>query len=200
MRLGRNVISAPDLESSAFTRKRRIDSMPENIKVIPLTKGLYAVVDATDFDRVSQYRWYAQTRNHTNYAACDLQNPKRHMYMHRFLLGEPQGLDVDHINHDGLDNRRSNLRSATRSQNHFNKRKSEGKSSKFKGVSRYKNGKWQAHIGINGKRHSLGNSFKTEEEAFEAYCAEAKRMHGDYLHLDPCGGTGVIDIPQRKTA
>jgi hypothetical protein len=94
----------------------------------------------------------------------------------------PVDMELDHINHNPSDNRIENLRIATSSQNKRNRRAFKGKSSKYKGVSLNKpSGKWSAYIRINGVMKNLG-SFKTEEDAYAAYCAVAKELHGDFFH------------------
>jgi hypothetical protein len=88
---------------------------------------------------------------------------------------------VDHVNGNGLDNRRANIRPATRSQNGANRRKTIGES-KFKGVCRHCGG-WRATIGLNNRKLSLG-TFRTEEEAARAYDAAAKEHFGEYARLN----------------
>lgn len=145
---------------------------------IPLSQGRYALIDDEDFDRISQFKWsydqhgYASRRNKAA-------QPQK-MYLHRFVIGAPAGMEVDHINHDRLDNRRSNLRLATRQENSRNMR-SRGKS-RYKGVKSSFH-KWQAEIKISGKTHYLG-SFPTEIEAAEAYDQAAREIYGEFAHLN----------------
>ena len=95
-------------------------------------------------------------------------------------MGAPKGADVDHINGDTLDNRRSNLRVCDRSQNLCNRKKMAGKSSRYKGVSYNKlRGKWDARLMFRGKQYCLG-LFKTELEAAKAYDALAREKHAKY--------------------
>jgi hypothetical protein len=101
--------------------------------------------------------------------------------MHRQILGCDK--DVDHINHQTLDNRRLNLRPATKSQNAANQAKRKG-SSKYKGVSWYKNyRKWVAQIGAQNQRIRLGY-FVSEEDAGRAYDSAAIALHGKFAHLN----------------
>lgn len=93
--------------------------------------------------------------------------------------GEWPTLDVDHINGDRSDNRISNLRLATQSQNNGNRRSTPGSSSRFKGVTRHKGGKWQAQIECNGRARYLG-LFATEEEASLAYQEAAVEVFGEF--------------------
>jgi hypothetical protein len=100
--------------------------------------------------------------------------------MHRLFAGAP-GMDVDHINGNGLDNRRCNLRPATRSQNNMNRAKRRGVS-KFKGVSP-KRGKWRAYLKTGKKQHNLG-VFESEYDAARAYDVKAKEMFGEFARVN----------------
>ena len=105
--------------------------------------------------------------------------------MHRVVAGAPEGLFVDHINHNGLDNRRANLRIVTAKQNSWNTRLGwkQGKS-KYKGVGWDENAqKWRASIYIHNKLKHLGR-FESEKEAAEAYDAAAKECRGEYAYLN----------------
>ncbi len=114
---------------------------------IPLTQGKYAIVDPDDYKRLSKYKWYAMKGLNTFYAArCvwDGINKKRHtIKMHREIINPPYPLVVDHINRNGLDNRKANLRPATPAQNSLNKPyiKPKTSPSKYKGVTWHKSRK-----------------------------------------------------------
>lgn len=97
-------------------------------------------------------------------------------------MNTPKGYQTDHINSDGLDNRRSNLRNATHAQNQWNKGKSASNTSGYKGlVWNKKNKCWMARIRCNGKRYYLG-SYRTAVEAAQAYTVAAKQLHKEYAH------------------
>lgn len=154
---------------------------------IPLTKGLVALVDDADHARVSARKWHAAVMQRSAYAR------NGHEFLHRFILSAPAGLEVDHINGDGLDNRRSNLRLATRQQNSANSAphpKPRGHS-RFRGVSRYTRpgySRWMAYITVSGKHIRLGY-FTSEEEAARCYDAAARKHFGAFARPNFQEGT-----------
>lgn len=153
-------------------------------KKIKLTKGKYAIVDVEDYDFLMQWKWYAKTQKNrdTVYAARTEKSPKSRVFsIHRQLLNAKPGQICDHLNGNGLDNRRKNLRICTYSQNNMNKQKRKRKtSSKYKGVYWHKKQKaWVSRITINTKPIHLGN-FKSEYAAQLAYRKAAKEMFGEF--------------------
>jgi hypothetical protein len=153
------------------------------MKEIRLTRGLVAIVDDEDYESLSAYRWYAKRtggRAPKDYACRSMGGPRGpRVLMHRTIINAPAGMDVDHINGDALDNRRCNLRVATRSQNLQNRPKQKNNSSGYKGVSKYRTGRWMASIRVNGTCKYLGYH-STPEAAHAAYCAAAKELHGEF--------------------
>ena len=155
---------------------------------IPLTKGKYAIVDPEDFERLNKHKWHAVRQNNTFYAirCVGTRKKKIRIRMHREIIHPPDHLVVDHINHNGLDNRKANIRPATRAQNNFNRLiiKRKNSSSKYKGVS-WKKGKkkWHARIHVNGEYKFLGY-FKEEIQAAKAYDKAAKKYHGQFASLN----------------
>ncbi|MFA5990454.1 MAG: AP2 domain-containing protein [Sphingomonas sp.] len=146
------------------------------MKEIPLTKGKVALVDDDDFDELSKFKWFFSK----GYALKSEDRYSTEIIMHRRIMNAPDGMDTDHINHNGLDNRRENLRVCTRSENLMNRGKLKNNTSGYKGVSWNKNSKkWQTHIRVNGKKIYLGN-FKDKEEAYKAYCDASIKYHGDF--------------------
>lgn len=141
---------------------------------IELSQGKYALVDDSDYEALSQYKWSLMKIPKKDtvvlYAYRKEGNKEKGktLYMHREILGDIDvGLQVDHINRDGLDNRRENLRAVTASENLKN-RNGYG-SSMCKGVTHHKkSGKWYAQIYVNGTTKHIG-SFATEQEASDAY-------------------------------
>ncbi len=157
---------------------------------IPLTRGKHAIVDPEDFERLNKYQWQASKGSDTFYAArsvWDKVNKKKStIKMHREIICPPHPLVVDHINHSGLDNRKANLRPATKSQNNINKpfKKRKGAHSKYRGVTWQKTiNKWQAQIRAKGTHRVIGY-YNDEIEAAKAYDEEAKKFHGDFAVLN----------------
>ncbi len=104
--------------------------------------------------------------------------------MHRLIMNTPPDLVCDHINHNGLDNRKANLRNCTIKQNNANARPAKWTSSKYKGVSYIKRKKkWAVYIKKDGRQFNLG-CFADEAEAAKAYDASAKKLHGEFAHLN----------------
>lgn len=156
---------------------------------IPLTQGQYAIVDPEDYDRVRKYKWHVHKSAHTFYAVHSLTNgkkePRKNLQMHNLILDVPPGMVCDHINHNGLDNRKANLRPASQVQSVWHRRKFKKPSrSKYKGVDWASDMKrWRARIRVNGKRIYLG-SFENELDAARAYDEAAKKYHGEYADLN----------------
>lgn len=151
------------------------------MKEIALTQGKVALVDDEDYALVSAITWCANAQAGHWYAVA----PHRKLKMHRLILRAPAGTHVDHVNGDGLDNRRANLRLATRFQNAANRRKSvNGRNyrSKYKGV-RPNAKKFQAVIGVRRKLVFIG-SFSTELEAARAYDVKAREVFGEFAQLN----------------
>jgi hypothetical protein len=149
---------------------------------VTLTKGYTAVIDAADVSLVSGYNWQASVDGNTVYARRgDYSGQRlRTLRMHRVILAAADDLQVDHRNGDGLDNRRANLRTATKAQNMHNRRPNNNSTSAYKGVGFYKtSGKYRARIMVNGKQRTLG-LFATPEAAHAAYCNASAELHGKY--------------------
>ncbi|NIA17326.1 MAG: hypothetical protein GWO86_03155 [Planctomycetes bacterium] len=157
---------------------------------IRLTRGKSTIVDQDDFEKLKQYKWHVhpvQDNGQNQYAIRTVQrgNKRCRCAMHRVISQAPEGLFVDHINHNGLDNRRTNLRIVTAQQNSWNTRRGRGLGkSKYKGVTWDKDSqKWRASICIEKKPKYLG-CFEDEKEAAMAYDRAAKKHRGEYAFLN----------------
>lgn len=136
-----------------------------------------ALIDVADYEMVSPISWHAQTRKSGLSYARAVAHGKT-ILMHRLIMNAPLGLSVDHINGNGLDNRRSNLRVCTHMQNMQNRKMHSNNSSGLKGA--YKEGRrWVSRISAFGKKHELG-MFDTAAEAHSAYIEAAHRLHGEW--------------------
>ncbi len=156
----------------------------------PLTNGENVLIDKKDMPLVSPYNWYARKTTNTSYAVRSSRvNGKRGTtWMHRVILGLKKGEMTDHINGDGLDNRRCNLRKCTNAQNQHNMHARWGRS-KYRGV--HWNGRWVARIRVNGEPIYLGR-FAEETDAAHAYDKAAIEHHGEFANLN-------FPLPKRNT-
>jgi hypothetical protein len=150
------------------------------MKTIPLTKGKVAIVDDEDFEALSAHKWYAIKGGTRFYAVRSSGKPTK-IKMHRAIMQPRDGMDIDHISGDGLDNRRENLRVATRSQNMMNVGVRKNNNLGVKGV-RLHQGKYEARIQINGRLKYLGR-FPAIPEAAAAYAAAAQIHHGEFARV-----------------
>ena len=147
------------------------------MKTIFLTKGRVALVDDNDFEIVNNYKWcfdgvYAQRRD-----------KGKAVRMHRFIFGNTDGKNIDHIDGNPLNNQRNNLRLCNQSQNAANKKKSKG-TSIYKGVSWNKiTGKWHAQIQNKYKVKNLGE-YDSERQAAKVYDKVAKELFGNFAVIN----------------
>lgn len=164
--------------------------MPRDYVEIPLTQGKVAIVDIEDARDVLCYNWCVTKKRCQYYAMTTVRmhdGGQRVMFLHNFILPPPPNLEVDHIDGDGLNNRRDNLRLATHSQNRQNSKLQSNNTSGYKGVDWYKrDGKWRAKIMVGGRRKTLG-VFNTKEEAAAAYDAAAIKHFGEFARLNGDG-------------
>lgn len=156
-------------------------AMGETVELVtvPLGRGdLRAKIDAADAALVVQHRWRAIKDGLRTYAVTNSRDGW--LTMHSLILGKKDGLDIDHRNGDGLDNRRENLRHAPRSVNTYN-RQTTGQ---FRGVKKSTTGpSWEARIGHEGKKVHIG-SFPSAEQAARAYDEAAQRLYGADARLN----------------
>ena len=191
----RRTLNVEFYEEGRMLRRAKITS-----KEIPLTQGKAAIVDDQDFEWLTRYKWCAHKNRNTFYAIrqSSRKNGKQtKILMHRELLGLKSGdpWECDHKDGDGLNNRRDNLRFATRAQNHQNARSDRlyakhPTSSRFKGVCWHRGcAKWQAQIWVEGRQTHLGY-FDSETEAAHAYDDMARKYFGEFARLN----FGIGDI------
>ena len=166
----------------------KVPRVEGEVAYIPLSQGYEAIVDSADLPLVGGYEWTAHVTKRGNgsvrsvyaYRACSEGSPLKTVRLHRVLMNAPEGVEVDHVNGDGLDCRRKNMRLTTITQNQQNKRIGLSNTSGIKGVSWHRaTGKWCAQIMADGKKHSLGY-FDDKNEAASAYAAASVRLHGDF--------------------
>ena len=157
-----------------------------NVAYVPLTRGYEAVIDAADVPVVDGKNWQARIDGLSVYAQCaeKIAGKSITTVMHRHLMGSPEGLEIDHRDGDGLNNRRENLRMATHAQNVRNRRKPTNNKSGVKGVYWRKDiRKWAAMIKLNGRNLHLG-LFPQISEAAAAYARASSDLHGDFGRLE----------------
>lgn len=151
---------------------------------IPLTKGLATKVDIEDAAVLRKFKWCASIRANTAYVVRGTYTPdgrRTLMYMHKFITGYSM---TDHINGDGLDNRRCNLREASQAENNFNTCRRSDNSSGYKGVSWDAKGhRWRAYIRLDGHQRHIGY-FPNSIDAAVAYDRAARRVFGEYATLN----------------
>lgn len=146
--------------------------------------GLFALVDEADVPKVSAFKWYVKIARRSNYTLRYAYTGHCGTIMHRLILGLPFSEPrVDHQNHDGLDNRRENLRIATPMQNAVNVPIHPRQTGRFRGVYPRER-KWRAGLVINKHVKWLG-TFNTEEEAAMRYNVAARQHRGEFAALNP---------------
>jgi len=157
--------------------------------LIPLTLQQFAIIDSEDFQMLSRYKWQAEpikrrTGGYYALRAYAINGRKPKMYMHRVIIGAKPGDYVDHINGNGLDNRKENLRICTTQQNRCNSPGLLNSSSIYKGVTWNKQcRKWQASIKVKSKNTHIG-LFLNERDAAIAYDKVAAEKFGEFAWLN----------------
>lgn len=148
---------------------------------LKISKGMTTLIDQEDFDRLvaaGRTKWNAQKVGKRYYVSSSFYRPTHRspkVYLHRFIMDCPDGMCIDHINGDSLDNRKINLRICSYRDNSANKKSKK----KYKGVVKTHNGMWQAQISANGIHATLG-AFTVESEAARVYDLAAALLYGEF--------------------
>lgn len=152
------------------------------LKEISLTQGKIALVDDVDFDCVNKHRWAARKSRHLYYAQSKIDG--KNVSLHAFLLNPPSNVDIDHIDGNGLNNQRSNLRICSHMENMANQKRHSDSKSPFKGIWRAAHcDRWAAQLVFNGKKVYLG-VYKNPADAALAYDKKAKELFGPFARLN----------------
>jgi hypothetical protein len=139
------------------------------MKEIKLTQGKVALIDDLDFVKINQHKWFFDH----GYAKRN-----KNIYMHREIMNTPEGMDTDHVNGDGLDNRRDNLRICTHNENVRNCKIGKNNKVGYKCIEK-RGLKWRAYIVVNGIKNHLGY-FNDSSAAASAYDTAAKKYFGEF--------------------
>lgn len=156
------------------------------MKQIPLTQGQVALVDDEDYEIVMQYKWNAVRFKHSYYAVRGawIEKKVKRIHLHRFLMNPADGMVVDHIDGDGLNNTRANLRVCTNFQNIQNQRRRTTNKSGYKGVWWNPDlKKWRVRIRVNGKSLSVGH-YDSAIDAANAYDETVRKHFGEFARTN----------------
>lgn len=155
------------------------------MKLVPVGKSDFAMVDDDDYDTLSKFKWGLRTKGQNKYAQTWSSERQRCIMMHRMIMRPQKTQMVDHIDRNGLNNQKTNLRVCTHEQNMRNAvfpKRNGFKNSTYKGVTRnHKN--WKARISVCGEQVYIG-TFRTEEAAARAYDKYASRVSGSFARLN----------------
>ena len=164
------------------------------MREISLTQGKFAIVDDEDYERISAHKWSFQNGG---YAVRTEKHGNSHhvILMHRVISGAREGQQVDHIDHNTLDNRKSNIRVCSPSQNHGNRGLNKNNTSGYKGVAKSVGcSTWRAYIAIDYRQISLG-SYRSPVEAAMAYDKAAQEYFGEFASFN-FQRLSLEDIPE----
>lgn len=160
------------------------------MKEIQLTQGKVALVDDEDFERVNLFKWHALKKDNNYYASrhIPIGKTRKTTFIHQLVMNvdilSKEDIEIDHIDGNGLNNQKYNLRACTHSQNLMNSKKRINSSSKYKGVGWHKlRKKYRARIRLNGIQYHLG-LFDSDIDAAKAYDNKAKELFGEFAKLN----------------
>jgi len=166
--------------------KNHIELLPGGLVAVRLTQGFDALIDLADLFLIAPYRWCVRRTGRSLYAQTMVSKDgrKRPLRMHHLIQPLLPGELTDHRNRNGLDNRRSNLRKATKADNQRNQPRKSTNTSGFRGVSWDRNqSKWVANIKMNYRHFYLG-AYDLPEQAARAYDRAARQYHGEFASLN----------------
>lgn len=156
------------------------------MKKIKLSQNQFTLVDNKDFKYLNKFNWYVHSGGNTVYAARNsktINGKRKTIWMHKEIMKTPKGMETDHIDGNGLNNQRKNLRICTKSENQHNRSKYKCNTSGFKGVSWHiGHKKWGASIQSSGKQIYLGY-YDSKIEAYNAYCNACTKYHRDFAKI-----------------
>ena len=184
-------ISMSDYISSFLLENKQPEPIEYGlVKEIYLPTGDVVLVNSEDYPELSKYAWQLSNPYGVKYAHRSFRKHERQhgkptwIGMHTQIMDPPDGFEIDHIDGNGLNNTRANLRICSHQQNIFNRRPSKAGKSIYKGVSWHNgNKKWQANITVDGKQINLGYT-DSETEAARMHDVAAKIYHGEFAHLN----------------
>ncbi len=170
--------------------KKRLLIIKNDFALVPLSSGNTSIIDLEDIEQAAKYNWIESKNGRTSYAHnISYPNGKhnlcRDISLHRLILNAINSImQVDHIDGDGLNNRRSNLRLCEPKNNYCNRKLNANSTTKYKGVRLHKpTGKWMSHIKHNGKQIHLGY-FIALDDAAKAYDEKAVELFGEFAKLN----------------
>ena len=161
---------------------------------VKLTRGYIATLDDEDEHLIEGYSWHALVINDSNLVYAVAKNTKtngpRSILMHRLIMDAPKRMTVDHIDRNGLNNTRKNLRFATRWEQQANRKKNNNNTSGFKGVWKTKRGPYRAEMRLDNAKFSLGTYDKARDAAL-VYNVISYLFKGDYASLNDIEGQHI---------
>ena len=168
-------------------RKNNFAHLKDGTTLVHLTRNKTCILNTSDWETLKHRTWHAAGHVDLLYACSNQYSEgkvRKPIRMHREIMRPPEGMVVDHINHNTLDNRRCNLRICTPRQNTFNQYRKYTTEPKRKGVYFFRRtGRWYSQISLNGVNTYLGY-FDTAEEAAQAYDVAAKQHFGEFACLN----------------